>query len=277
MNPNIPLDIYLPPEQDFPHIHLVVTNDHNGLNSGSFFLRVNEWAVKYLVDIIALHSYKPDVKLKYSDQSAQEYTTLDVRIVSQLTTTFNPTDKEQSKYINNTMYVPQRWFNAYRGPRNDREQLIRGEVVPPNTIKAGDLQLHFAGKKVKHLIPTYLALAANNSLGWEMPLERTKLKAEIALFWKLEKEKKDWDAPVASKKSKPKDRVSKPITPEKKVESGPKSPVQEPAGTLDAVTAESSDEQEAGLDSGLDAPKIAGNSDMSQPDTDNTEEVLDSR
>lgn len=79
MNRNIPLDIFLPPDEDFSHVHLLVTNDHNGLNTGSFFIRVNEWAVKYLVDIIALHSYRPDVKLKYSDQSAQEFTTLDVR------------------------------------------------------------------------------------------------------------------------------------------------------------------------------------------------------
>ncbi|USW54831.1 Putative glycosyltransferase 34, nucleotide-diphospho-sugar transferase [Septoria linicola] len=190
MNRNVPLDVFLPPEDGFSHINLLVTNDHNGLNSGSFFLRVSEWAVKYLIDIIALHSYKPEFKLKYSDQSAQEVMTLDTR------------------YKANTLYVPQRWFNAYRGPRNDREQLVRGEKVPANTIKAGDLQLHFAGKKVKHLIPTYLALAANNSMGWEMPLKKTKLQMEIALFWKLTKERQDWDQPVPSKKKAPAAKVA---------------------------------------------------------------------
>lgn len=78
MNPNVPLDIFLPPEEGFSHINVVLTNDHHGLNTGSFFLRVNEWAVDYLVDTIALHGYKPDLKLKYSDQSAQEVVTLDV-------------------------------------------------------------------------------------------------------------------------------------------------------------------------------------------------------
>ncbi|SMR55404.1 unnamed protein product [Zymoseptoria tritici ST99CH_1A5] len=180
MNPNVPLDIFLPPEEGFSHINVVLTNDHHGLNTGSFFLRVNEWAVDYLVDTIALHGYKPDLKLKYSDQSAQEVVTLD------------------NKYVNNTIYVPQRWFNAYRGPRNDRELLIKNAKVPENTIKAGDLQLHFAGKKVKHLIPTYLAIAANNSMGWRMPLRETRLPAEIALFWKLAKEKREWDKPVST-------------------------------------------------------------------------------
>ncbi|EME84647.1 glycosyltransferase family 34 protein, partial [Pseudocercospora fijiensis CIRAD86] len=166
MNPCIPLEVFLPPEPAFEHINVIVTNDHNGLNTGAFYLRVSEWAVKYLIDIIALHTFKPEIKLKYSDQSAMEVMTLD------------------KKYRNNTMYVPQRWFNAYRGPRDDHEKLIRGAQVPESTIKPGDLQLHFAGKKVKHLIPTYLALAANNSMGWEMPLSNTKLKSEVAVFWK---------------------------------------------------------------------------------------------
>lgn len=94
------------------------------------------------------------------------------------------------------MYVPQRWFNAYRGPRDDREQLIKGTDVPENTIQPGDLQLHFAGKKVKHLIPTYLELAANNSLGWEMPVSQTSLQREVALFWKLASERASWTDPI---------------------------------------------------------------------------------
>lgn len=56
----------------------MVTNDHNGLNTGAFYLRVSEWAVHYLIDIIALRTFKPEVKLKYSDQSAMEIMTLDV-------------------------------------------------------------------------------------------------------------------------------------------------------------------------------------------------------
>lgn len=98
--------------------------------------------------------------------------------------------------MNNIAYVPQRWFNAFRGPRDELEQLIDSEEVPENTIRAGDLQLHFAGKKVKHLIPTYLALAANNSMGWEMPLSSTTLQSEVALFWELQMKKETRSEPV---------------------------------------------------------------------------------
>lgn len=61
----------------------------------------------------------------------------------------------------------------------------------------GDLQLHFAGKKTtKALMPLWIALAANESSGWSIPLKQTKLNSEIALFWKLQKERRDWDSPV---------------------------------------------------------------------------------
>lgn len=72
MNPNVPLDIFLPPEQDFSHVNLICTNDHNGLNNGAFMIRVGEWGVRYFVDSLALHTYKPDLELKYSEQSAME-------------------------------------------------------------------------------------------------------------------------------------------------------------------------------------------------------------
>ena len=69
--------------------------------------------------------------------------------------------------------------------------------MPDNTIMPGDLQLHFAGKKTtKALMPQWVALASNETSGWHIPLGKTKLETEIALFWKLEKEKKEWDEPV---------------------------------------------------------------------------------
>lgn len=94
--------------------------------------------------------------------------------------------------------MPQRWFNAYRGPR-EGDKLIRGATVPPNTIKEGDLQLHFAGKKKnKARILEWLDYADSRSSGWTRQLKDTTLLAETALFWKLEKERLSWDKPVVS-------------------------------------------------------------------------------
>jgi hypothetical protein len=71
MNPNVPLELFLPPESSgYEKINLVVTNDHNGLNTGAFFIRISPWSIQLFADIIAMTTYKPELKLKYSEQSA---------------------------------------------------------------------------------------------------------------------------------------------------------------------------------------------------------------
>jgi hypothetical protein len=71
MNPNVPLEVFLPPNQD---VNLVVTNDRHGLNNGVFLVRVNEWAVRLFAAALSLKEYNPDIQLKYSEQSAMEET-----------------------------------------------------------------------------------------------------------------------------------------------------------------------------------------------------------
>jgi len=72
MNPQISLDIFIPPNPDFNDVNMLVTNDRHGLNNGCFLIRVNSWAVKLLSAVIAFHTFKPEVELKYSEQSALE-------------------------------------------------------------------------------------------------------------------------------------------------------------------------------------------------------------
>lgn len=78
MNPEIPLDIFIPPSPEFSYVNLLYTNDRNGLNNGVFLIRVNEWAIRLLSAVIAYHTFKPDVKLKYTEQSALELMIEDV-------------------------------------------------------------------------------------------------------------------------------------------------------------------------------------------------------
>lgn len=72
MNPNIPLDIFIPPQPEFDYVNMLVSNDVNGLNNGVFLIRVNEWAVKLLSAILSFHHSNKDVVLKYSEQSGME-------------------------------------------------------------------------------------------------------------------------------------------------------------------------------------------------------------
>jgi hypothetical protein len=66
MNPNIPLDVFLPPEPEFAHVNLLVTRDRNGLNNGVFFVRVNQWALKMFASTLSIKEYMPDLQLKYT-------------------------------------------------------------------------------------------------------------------------------------------------------------------------------------------------------------------
>src|SRR5271170_7680238 len=70
MNPNVPLEIFLPPEPEWSHVNALVTNDHHGLNNGVFFLRVNEWSVWLMAATVAWKIYKPDIPLRFHDQTA---------------------------------------------------------------------------------------------------------------------------------------------------------------------------------------------------------------
>ena len=80
MNPQIQLDIFIPPTPEFSYVNMLVTNDRHGLNNGCFLIRINPWAVKLLSGVIAFHSFKPEVELKYSEQSALEEMIEDVRL-----------------------------------------------------------------------------------------------------------------------------------------------------------------------------------------------------
>lgn len=72
MNPQLPLDIFVPPEPEFSHIHLIVTNDRNGLNNGVFMVRVNQWAFKLFASALSIREYQPEIVLKYTEQSGME-------------------------------------------------------------------------------------------------------------------------------------------------------------------------------------------------------------
>jgi hypothetical protein len=72
MNPQIPLDIFVPPEPAFNHIHMVVTEDKNGLNNGVFLCRVSGASFKFFASTLSIREYQPEVQLKYTEQSGME-------------------------------------------------------------------------------------------------------------------------------------------------------------------------------------------------------------
>jgi hypothetical protein len=72
MNPQIPLDIFVPPSPAFDHIHMLVTNDRNGLNNGVFLCRVSAASFKFFASALSIREYQPEIQLKYTEQSGME-------------------------------------------------------------------------------------------------------------------------------------------------------------------------------------------------------------
>ncbi|KAK5073247.1 hypothetical protein LTS08_004333 [Lithohypha guttulata] len=173
MNPNIPLEIFLPPEADWDHIHAVMTNDHRGLNNGVFFLKVHEWSVWLMNSCLNTQIHVPDLQLEFGDQSALQYW-------------FN-----KELFRNNTIHVPQRWFNAYAGYRGAPTDLFADPLQPSykfkeNSVKEGDLFVHHAGHKslrAQRMLP-WIEVAESHLESWQLELEATTYLEEIADFWK---------------------------------------------------------------------------------------------
>ena len=181
MNPKIPLHIFLPPQSDFAHINILVTNDHQGLNNGVFFIRVDVWSAELISAVVAWKTFRPEIRLKFNDQSALENVLTYVskaRSPPLLSLTDSP---QQDKFKPAVAYVPQRWFNAYRGLNRDGRR-----VNLPNSFKEGDYMVHFAGKqdgqrdaRMNRRIDT----AEQHLPKWERELPQTTYEDEIRKFW----------------------------------------------------------------------------------------------
>lgn len=162
MNPNVPLEIFLPPPA-FPHIHLLVTADPHGLNNGVFFIKVHSWSVELISAVIAFPYFNPQTELQYRDQSA---------LVEVL---------KEKHFKNNILYLPQRWFNAYQ------QALDPTETILPFQLQRGDLLVHFPGIPDRgDRMSFYLEKADRHLPEWELDLSQTSYPTDVAEFWAKE-------------------------------------------------------------------------------------------
>ncbi|RVX73036.1 hypothetical protein B0A52_02162 [Exophiala mesophila] len=176
MNPNIPLEIFLPPNEKWSHIHVLISQDHRGLNNGCFGIRVHEYSVWLLSATLSIKTYLPDIKLKIGDQSALEYWL------------------QSTQFRNGTMHMPQRWFNAYagyRGRADYSDPLLPQRKFRPNSIKEGDILVHHAGHKQLRMarMEPWVAVAEQHLPQWELELSQTTYLQEIQKFWENEADK----------------------------------------------------------------------------------------
>lgn len=148
-------------------IHLLVTNDFNGLNNGVFFLRVSEWSVALFTSILAFRHYEPDVVLPWSEQSAMEH------VIS------------SEHFRHQTQFVPQHWFNAY-DIGGAKAYATRDNVMDLSdmTVRRGDFLVHFAGSQdKKKVIEEWVGMLGREGDVWEKETVQRDVSEDIVSFW----------------------------------------------------------------------------------------------
>jgi len=155
INPNIKLETFLPVDGD---INFIATADHNSLNAGLFFIKVNSWSLNFLMRAISYLFYHPEKPLTYADQTALNNVLIDF--------------KEDAHYV----IVPN-WFNKYQGHR-----------------KPGDLLVHLAGQSDKLKVANTIREQINNNQDWIIAQTNKSLREEVLKYYNLPKkdQKKIW-------------------------------------------------------------------------------------
>ena len=150
-------------------VNLLATNDMNGLNNGVFLLRVSSWSISLFTAILAYRHYNPNVKLKFTEQSAMELVLKDDR------------------FKNQVQFVPQHWFNTYSygGPkefveRNDSKE----EGMEDVHARRGDWLIHFAGNPHKDkALNGWTEMLEGIEDVWEEGRVQRDVSGEVRQFW----------------------------------------------------------------------------------------------
>lgn len=128
-------------------------------------LRVHEWTVKMLSEVIALRQLRPEVEFPFYDQGATRWVC------------------ERPGYEEHLLYQPHDWWNAFG---------LSGE--PYNTDR---FMLHFAGvdccgqpEKKTVVIGRWLDIVENHPEKHTTPLVNTTYPAQVEDYWKLVKNAK---------------------------------------------------------------------------------------
>jgi hypothetical protein len=160
---------YFRPWNPVDSIHLLATQDWNGLNNGIFLLRVNRWAIDLFTGILALRYYRPGVDLPFTEQSAMEILI------------------KEAQFKDNVVWTPQWWFNAYPRPFEDFSPLRADSLAQKAEelhARRGDFLVHFAGRGDREEAMTpWLEKAESAMTDWALEMPERRLDAEIADFW----------------------------------------------------------------------------------------------
>lgn len=160
-NPALSPEVFLPPAH-LKDVYALVTADQNGFNAGIFYLRVTHASLELLTQTVAYPLMHPDEDLGWFGEQAAMANVMKVIEANQTTASYP-----------GIVWMPRTWFNAYQ-----LEQGFEG--------KPGDMHVHFAGLGATRLshMANWLEVLEQTPDKWEMSLERTYFKDDLAEFWR---------------------------------------------------------------------------------------------
>lgn len=164
LNPQIPLEIFLPPD-DFKDKGILATRDQDGVNSAVFFIRVHPSSVKLLIEVLAI----PQNEFGQEGQLGRDAARRAFEKILRSDT-----------YRDSVLYQPRKWYNAYQNSVSDSE------------AEKGDLFVHFHGLGGDKWGAMASRIASYDELrrDWNLPLEQTKYEKKVAEFWSRIREAK---------------------------------------------------------------------------------------
>ena len=156
LNHGVPWSVFLPPPE-FRHIHFLVTKDQNGFNAGMFIIRVHQWSVKMLSNVLTLRDWEPSMELPFDDQSAFTWAV------------------GRPGFEEHTIYQPHNWWNSFglQGKPSDTDRFV----------------LHFAGvgccggEDKPTTMLRWLDLLSTEPDHFYTPLSNLSLQAEVDEYW----------------------------------------------------------------------------------------------
>lgn len=168
INPSIPLSLFLPPQHAFPNAMYIGNKDHNGLNTGTFFLRVHPWSVKMLTKTMAFPLIHPETDLHTSvDQEA-------MKIIFRGDSPEDANSPEVGTSRGEVLYQPRVWYNTY--------EFHHGYEGRP-----GNLLVHFPGledDRWKHM-SDWLDVLETKQADWDIPLRNTSYPQDVGAYWEM--------------------------------------------------------------------------------------------
>ena len=140
-----------------------ISDDHNGLNNGVFFLRVDERSLQW-VNSVSMHPRTGRNHLEMHEQTIMEYTLQDLKF------------EERGQVI----FVPQTWFNSYSG--SNAVDRLRDHTSATSTF-----QLHWPSPnfKTRAMLPLLKSFRETPQLVSREDLIKAseRFKAQTAAWW----------------------------------------------------------------------------------------------